>query len=1048
MKLFQQILLTASMCVLSAFGQSQLGTGAINGLVLDPSGQSVVDASITVRNTETQLTRTTASNATGAFSVAVLPIGKYIVKISHAGFRTTEQSDIAVSVGGSATVIAKLEVGSVTESITVTDSILIDTSKTTEADLVDRKQIQDLPINGRRVDQFALLSPGVARDGRFGLLSFHGASGNFNNYLIEGNDDNQAYFSEPRGRTRIASSVSANAVQEFQVGKGAFSAEFGRASGGSINTVIRSGGNSLHGDGFYYYRDQNFQARDPLASLRPDERRQQFGGSLAGPAKKDKLFFFINYDQQVRDFPLLIEDLNGVLNSGKPTLAANATAAQQDQYAKDLKAFQTGSAFLKAQFPNGAPGNTQTRNLNQYLGLFKVDYLLNESNTISVFYNHLTSTGERAIQSSLVLPNVGRNGSDDVRVDSLNGRLTTTFGGSRVNEVRFQYGRDFEFEFADQPPPQTTINFGGNPFSFGRATFLERPAYPDERRYQFIDNYSWNFRNHTFKFGGEANRVHDGVDNPGLFGGQYSYATALAIGRDLVDPTARNYTSYAQNFGVSGIPFATVDTALFVQDQWKLTRRLTLNYGLRYDRQFVPDPVNPNPAIPQSQNIPTDNRAFGPRAGAAWDIAGNGKTVLRGGYALYYARTPNGLIENALAQTGLNDPTKVLIALSFQPTDPAAPLYPKILTGIPAGASASASIFRLDSTFRQARIQDFNLAVERQLGKDLLLTASFIHTIGDRLETSFDANLPNPQFTRIYQLPAGTTFEVPYVAGVVRNAAGVSQSNNLSRPNPNFGAITVANSLGKSWYNAMFLQIKKRFSHDWTFSAGYTLAKAESLTGGGADGGGSGVEGAFGGGSFADQFNLDKNRGTASTDQRHRLVVNGVWEPKRASGGAAKLINGIRFSSIFSAESGRPISAILNIPSLPFLYTDGMTYNGYSGLRGQGGGSDRNQLPTIERNSIYGDANYRLDFRMARDLRIREHMVFEVIGEAFNLFNRSNFNGYFNTIYTAGATLNTTPLSTPVVLEAATNFKVANNDGSAPDGTNARRFQVSLRFRF
>lgn len=1006
----------------------------------------MADASVTVRNLDTQLTRSTVSGAAGAFSVPVLPIGTYSVAVAHLGFRTSEQKNVVVSVGASATVIAKLEIGAVTDSVTVTDSILIDTTKTVEADLIDRKQIQDLPINGRRVDQFALLTPGVARDGRFGLLSFHGASGNFNNYLIEGNDDNQAYFSEPRGRTRIASSVSANAVQEFQVGKGAFSAEFGRASGGSINTVIRSGGNQLHGDGFYYYRDQNFQARDPLASLRPEERRQQLGGSLAGPARKDKIFYFVNYDQQLRNFPILIEDLNGVLGSGRPTLPANATVAQQAQYATDLKAFQSGSAFLKAQFPNGAPGNTQTRNLNQYLGLAKVDYLLNSSNTLSIFYNHLTSTGIRAIQSSLVLPNVGRNGSDDVRVDSFNTRLTTTLGANRVNEFRFQWGRDFEYEFSDQPPPQTTINFGGNPFSFGRATFLERPAYPDERRNQFIDNYSWNLRGHIIKFGGEVNRVHDGINNPSLFGGQYVYATALAIGRDLIDPAARNYTSYAQNFGVPGIPFATVDTALFVQDQWKITRRVTLNYGLRYDRQFVPAPVNPNPAIPQSLAIPTDRRAFGPRGGAAWDIAGNGKTVLRGGYALYYARTPNGLIENALAQTGLSDPSRVVIALSFQPTDPGAPLYPAILPSIPATASASASVFRMDSSYRQARIQDFNVALERQLGNNVV-TASFIHARGDRLETSFDANLPTPQFTRTYQLPDGSTFQVPYVAGVIRTAAGVTQSNNLSRPNPAFGAISVANSLGKSWYSAMFLEAKRRFSRNWQLSAGYTLAKAESLTGGGADGGGSGVEGAFGGGAFADQFHLSNNRGTASTDQRHRLVVSGVWEP-HVSGAGARLINGFRASTIFSAESGRPISAILNIPSLPFLGTDGNTYNGYSGLRGQGGGSDRNQLPTIERNSIYGAPNYRLDLRIARDFKVREHAVVELIGEAFNLFNRSNFNGYFNTVYNATATTNTTPLNAPVLLTAASNFKVANNDGSAPDGTNARRLQISLRFRF
>lgn len=1048
MNLFR-ILTLSTACAGFMLAQSQLGTGSISGVVLDPSGQVVSGAGVTATNAETQAVRQTASGSNGAFTIPVLPSGHYNVKITNPGFRTSEQNGVVVSVGASATVNATLQIGEVSDSVVVSDTILLDTTKTTEADLVDRKQIQDLPINGRRVDQFALLSPGVTRDGRFGLLSFRGASGNFNNYLIEGNDDNQAYFSEPRGRTRIASSISANAVQEFQVGKGAYAAEFGRASGGSINTVVRSGANLFHADGFYYYRDQNFQARDPLASIRPDERRQQFGGSIAGPLKKDKIFYFINYDQQLRDFPILIEDLNGVLGSGSPSPVANPTPAQTAQYNADVKAFQAGSAFLKSKFPNGAPGNTQSRNLNQYLGLLKVDYHLNDANTLSVFYNHLTSTGIRAIQSPLVLPNVGRNGTDDVRVDSLNARLTTSVSSARVNEFRFQYGRDLEFEFADQPPPQTTIQFGGNPFSFGRATFLERPAYPDEKRNQFVDNYSWILANHSIKFGGEVNRVHDGVNNPSLFGGQYVYSTALAIGRDLIDPTAHNYTSYNQNFGVPGIPFATIDSALFIQDQWKPFRRLTLNYGLRYDYQAVPSPVVPNPAIPETQHIPSDKSEFGPRAGAAWDIVGNGKTVLRGGYALYYARTPNGLIENALQQTGIADPAKAVISLSLQPTDPGAPLYPNILASIPASARQSSSIFRLDRNFRQARIQDLNVAVERQFGTDYVLTASYIHTYGDRLELNFDSNLPQPQFQRTYALPNGQTFTVPFVAGVIRTAPGANVSNNLGRPDPNFGSTNVVRSIGESWYNALFIELKKRFGHNTQFGIGYTLAKVENLSGGGADGGGSGVEGAFGGGAVADQFNFSRNRGTAPTDQRHRLVANAVWEPRLTTGAAgARALNGTRFSAIFSAESGRPVSAVLNIPSIPFLASDGNVYNGFGGVRGQGSGGDRNLLPTIPRNSFYGDANYRLDLRVARDIRVTERLVFEVIGEGFNLFNRTNFNGYFNTIYNATATTNATPLAAPIQLTPVSNFFVPNNDGSAPDGTNARRFQVSLRFRF
>src|SRR5262249_44366329 len=324
------------------------------------SGGAVADAHIALTNVDTGLARQLSSGASGQFLAPVLPPGRYSLRVTKTGFATLEENDIVVNVGGSATVTAVLKVGGVAEAVTVEDTALIDTTATDVSSLVDRKQIQDLPINGRRYYDFALLAPGATRDARLGLLSFRGTSGNFNNYMIEGNDDNDAYFSENKGRYRTASTLSANAVQEFQVGRGAYAAEFGRASGGSVNMVLRSGANQLHGDGFYYYRDQDFGARDPLATIKPPERRQQLGGSISGPIRSNRLFYFINYDQQIRNFPLVIEDLTGALASGKPTLPANATAAQQAQYAADLNAFNAGVAFVLKHFPGGAPGNMQS----------------------------------------------------------------------------------------------------------------------------------------------------------------------------------------------------------------------------------------------------------------------------------------------------------------------------------------------------------------------------------------------------------------------------------------------------------------------------------------------------------------------------------------------------------------------------------------------------------------------------------------------------------------------------------------------------------------
>lgn len=367
-----------------AFAQSQ-GTGSISGYVRDGAGLAIPNAEVIAANAATGLERKTTTDALGTFTVPVLPTGTYNVTFKAAGFTPFEAKGLIVNVGASATVNGQLTPGTLQQTVSVEDSVqLVDQTRTEEASLVDRDQISGLPINGRRADQFALLVPGVARSGTFGLLTFRGMSSSFNNYMIEGNDDNQAYFGEARGRTREAFSISSNAIQEFQVGKSNFLAEFGRAVGGSINTVVRSGGNQFHADGFYYFRNSDMEALDPYVkqttSVKPTDTRQQFGGSVGGAIKKNKLFYFVNYDAQYRDFPIVILD-GGALAAGKPTNTASAT------YASDLAAYNAGVKWLLDHTPGGALGNTNPRTGNQHSGVVKVDWQVNDKNTVSITYN-------------------------------------------------------------------------------------------------------------------------------------------------------------------------------------------------------------------------------------------------------------------------------------------------------------------------------------------------------------------------------------------------------------------------------------------------------------------------------------------------------------------------------------------------------------------------------------------------------------------------------------------------------------------------------------
>ena len=1026
----------------AALAQSQLGAGSISGTVSDSNGAVISGATVTITNAGTGLVRKLTTGDSGQFSAPALPVGEYAARVEKTGFSTLDQIGLIVNVGGTTTLRLELRPGSANEVVNIIAEQTLDAARTEEMTLINRTQINDLPINGRRADQFALLAPGVTREGRFGLLSYRGQSGVFNNFTLEGNDDNQAYFSEARGRTRIASNISADAVQEFQVAQSNFLPEFGRSAGGGINATVRSGSNTFHGDGFWYFRNEAFSARDPLATINPEERRDQFGGSFGGPVVKDKLFFFLNYDQQLRDFPLITEDLSGVLTTGLP---ANATA-------QDIADFNLGVADLRSRFPNGAPGNTIPRNFNQNLGLAKIDWNASRSNIVSITYNHLNFRGKNAIQTPLVLGNVGRNGSDDVRIQSFNARLTSTITSRLVNEARMQWARDWEFEFANQPPPQVFV--GG--FSFGRASFLERPALPDERRLQFVDNLSYVAGRHSLKFGVDINRAHDIIDNPANFGASYNYSNALTYGRDLRNPALKSYTSYTQSYGIPGLTFNTIDYAAFAQDQWKPFNRLTINYGLRYDYQQNPKPIAPNPAIPETQSINKDRTNFGPRIGAAWDLRGNGKTVARGGYGIYYGRTSNGTIFNALTQTGLTDLSRNVVSITLRLADAGSPTYPNILAAPPV--TVGTSVFRLDSDFKRPRMQEFNIGVEHEVLSQLTVSASFVYTLGDRLPVNFDTNLVAPAFTRVYQFPDGPTLEVPFAAGLTRTAAGAARNINLSRPNPNFGSINVQRSIGETYYKALFLEVKRRFSSGLQFNIAYTLAKAENLSGTG-NGGGSGAEDPFGGSSLFNQFDLKANRAPAPTDQRHRFVVNGVWnlpELKQGSALARGLLNGYRLGGIFTAESGRPFAATISLPNIPFTL-DGAQYTGFGGILGLGG---LNLAPDVPRNSNYGDVNYRIDLRVARDVKLGEKFVVELLGEAFNLFNRSNFNGFNSTLYNAAFPLlpgsttdrfsatNPPPLATPIPLTRSANFGAPNNDGSQPDGTNARRFQLALRFRF
>ncbi|HVY94022.1 MAG TPA: carboxypeptidase regulatory-like domain-containing protein, partial [Bryobacteraceae bacterium] len=427
----------------SLFAQSAAGVAGISGTLRDPSGARVPNGKVVITSASQGEVRTVLSNDAGVFSApGLVPGSGYAVTVTASGFAAWQVKDMDLAVGRNVNLDVKLQVGQAATAVDVVASApLIDDTKSDVSQVVNAQQIQDLPINGRRVDSFVLLTPGVTNDATFGLLTFRGVAGN-NSFLLDGNDNTEQFYDENAGRTRIQSQISQDAVQEFQVVSSNFSAEYGRAMGGVVNTVTKSGGNDLHGSAFGYLRSTGMDARDPFATFNPSEHRDQMGGTVGGPIIKDKLFYFASVDITRRNFPMVDSNIKaGVLTGVAPYqwigCGAPATPAQ-------CSAINT----LLPRFYGAIP---RTASNDLYFG--RLDYRLSDRNTLSASFNFLRWLSPNGIQTGLVSTTgaaLTGNGDDSVRVR--NGKLTWTSipTNSLVNIARLGWSSDRQADDFDQ----------------------------------------------------------------------------------------------------------------------------------------------------------------------------------------------------------------------------------------------------------------------------------------------------------------------------------------------------------------------------------------------------------------------------------------------------------------------------------------------------------------------------------------------------------------------------------------------------------------------
>ncbi len=996
-----------------------------------------------VHNDATADEKSYLTDASGYFRATELQPGTYSVTIRAAGFKDLETKNIVVEVGRLSEIRPQLSVGSATEIITITSQAPeINFTSPDFAPVVNQAAIDNLPINGRRWSNFASLTPGVvANEQGFGLLSFRGISVLLNNNTIDGADNNQAFFSEERGRTRAGYSTTQISVQEFQVNTSNYSAEYGRAAGGVVNTVTKSGGNKFHGELFFYDRDNTWGAfnaftKVPMLNsatgqyvstpIKPTDWRKQWGLGIGGPILKNRVFFFFAYDQYRHNFPgtsvasnpaaffalpsanlptgMSCDSINAIIDPNynndinacrlQSRLALATYAQAQQTYANDVAALTTLTG------PTARTGD-------QTIFFPKIDWQINERNRASFSFNRLRWKSPAGLQTQATNTNAIRSfGNDYVKVTWGVAKLDTFITSDLVNQFRFQYGRDFEYESNQTPTAYeqqaliTPSSVGGIPpdvfitngFNFGTPTILNRGSYPDEYRTQFADTITWVHGNHTMKFGADMLRTSERISNLRLQYGSYSYldsANSTGLLDYITDLNARNacgghscYNNFQQAFGPSGAAFNTNDYAAFAQDDWKLTPRLSLNLGLRYEYEELPHPIVElaNSDIPQSGRLPADHTDIGPRFGFAYDIGGGNKTVLRGGFGMYYGRLINQTIYSALISTGSPNGQNSYFFKSYTPGAPTA--FPQVLFSAPiqqagGATSARANAVYFDPNFKLPQVNQADLILERDLGWNTVVQLSWLGSFGRHLPDFVDTNFQAPTKTLVYTVH-DFGFKGPLAEGTVIQVPLYSD-----RANPNYGSLTDIFSGINSSYNAGVVQVNHRFAHHVQFSGSFTWSHAIDY--------GQNEQSGSDTNDLYDPTKLKFERGNSIYDIPRRLVLHAVVRSWWQYGGVTGFfLNGFSVAPIYQQQDGSPYSAT----------TTGTAPGGIiGGINGSGGAS---RILEIGRNNFRRPGKKVGDLRVSKNFTFSDRYRLELLAEAFNIGNHQNFTGVTTTAYRVG----------------------------------------------
>lgn len=857
------IMLLSSLLIFqsTAFAQSQATGGQIVGQVTDTSNAAISGAEVTVRNKGTNYTRNTNTDEAGRYAIPQLPVGPYEVKVVANGFEASAQ-EVLVTLGSSINASFALKVGATSDVVEIsasqTSGITLEPTRSSAQAVINAQQIRDLPANGRRFQDFLLLTPTVTIEPERNGLSISGQRGINLNINIDGADYNQPFFGGIRGgeRAGFAFTVSQEAVQEFQVARNSFSAEFGRSTGGVVNVITKSGTNEFHGSGFYLIRDANLQLEDALGR-KPVGRQQQFGGSIGGPIKKDQTFFFAAVDLQ---------------KSSEPLQVRYTTLDVQN-----LRGTALGQQFISIA---GEGPFDKTNDAQAVIG--RIDHRLFSNHNLSGRFNFSNNTGENATSAGggielFTNRALSNNGIEKNRTYTTVIQLNSVLTNSFLNEFRFQYAYESRPRVNNATGPEVTVrNSGAVVGIYGQRAFLPIKQFDD--RYQVANNSTYIWSGHTTKFGFDFNRVFvDQIfrgDNPGV----YNF-------NSLADWAARRPSQFRQFVGSGKFAASQKELAFFVQDEWRIRPNVTMNLGFRYEGTFNPDllpATAPSRRFPGATKISDDLEQYQPRFGISWDVKGEGKLVLRMGAGRFVARTPLLLFNQAITNNGGNPETGFSIALNnFNDINKAFSsvginLANANLASLPVFSEAQlAQLFKtplgapvvafFDPRFRNPRATQFNASADYKIAEGIIAGVNFQYINTTQAERLRDVNLPAP----------------------VKDATGRNIYSG-TRPDPRFSIVRIQESSARSMYRAATLSINIR-KPKYVVDAYYTISGNYSD---------DDNERNFAGIQYDDANNLANEYNFSRLDQRHQFTSNG----------AVQLPYGFQLSGIVRLSSARPFS--------------------------------------------------------------------------------------------------------------------------------------------